>query len=65
MLEIGRVQLDDHMPVRCIVADPVDKAASGDVVAREGLEVHGSAIFYVDGFSVRPGSAGQVDQEYR
>jgi hypothetical protein len=65
MLEIDRVHLDDHGPVRRVVADPVDKTAAGDVLASERLQVNSSAIFNIDGFGVRPGRAGHADQEYR
>jgi hypothetical protein len=65
MLEIGGVHLDDHGAVRRVVADPVDKTASGCLLAGERLQVYGSAIFHIDGLGVRPGRAGQANQEYR
>jgi hypothetical protein len=65
MLEIDRLHLDDHGPVRRVIADPVDKAASGDVLASERLQVNSSAIFHIGGLGVHPGCAGQADQQYR
>ena len=65
VLRIDRVQLHDHGVVGCVIADPADDAASGDVLADERGEVHGAAAFDIDGFGVGPAGAGQAGQKQR
>lgn len=65
IVRIGGFHLDDHGPVRRVVADPVDEAASGDVLADERGEVDGAAMVDGDGFSVGPAGAGQAGEKYR
>jgi hypothetical protein len=49
---VNRIELDDHVLVRLIVADPIDKAAACNVLAAERFEIDGPAIFDVDGLGL-------------
>ncbi len=52
---VGRFELDDDVLTRGVVAEPIDDAASSDVLAGEGFEIDRATIFHVDGLGLRPG----------
>ena len=65
VLVVDRVAPDDHVPVRLVVADPLDEAAPGDVLAVERLEIDRSAISHVNalGFPGRGEEQGDDESE--
>jgi len=54
ILVVGRVALHEHAAAFCIVADPADDAAPGDVLAIERLEIDRSPIFHVNDLGFFP-----------
>jgi|UPI000484E0CA hypothetical protein len=61
---VGRFELDDDVLIRGVVAEPIDDAASSDLLAGEGFEIDRATIFHVDGLGLRPGREKQHKGEY-
>lgn len=51
---ISRAKLNNHVLVLRIVAETVDEAAPGNVLARKRLQIDGTAIFDIDRFGISP-----------
>jgi hypothetical protein len=53
IMVVGTSEVDQHIALSLIVADPLNEAASGYIGANEGLEIDYAAIFHVHGFRSR------------
>jgi hypothetical protein len=62
---VGRFQLNDDVLIWGVVAEPVNDTASADVLASKGFQIHGAAVFDLNGLGIGPGAAQQDKDDWQ